>query len=86
MSSTDCLDKCSKDCFSVLDTPNTEHQLRMKGSSCITWLKPILNKQNAINTLRHFLSKFVFFCSFPISFGFTVCLIYLVAVCNCFYT
>ena len=25
MSSTNCLDKCSKDCFSVLDTANTKH-------------------------------------------------------------
>ena len=30
MSSKDCLDKCSKDCFSVLDTANTKHQLRIK--------------------------------------------------------
>ena len=45
MSSTDCLDKFSKDCFSVLDTANTKHQLRIKESLYITWLKPILNKQ-----------------------------------------
>ena len=45
MSSTDCLDKCSKDCFSVLDTANTKHQLRLKESLYITWLKSILNKQ-----------------------------------------
>ena len=31
-SSTDCLDKCSKDCFSVLDTTSTEHLLRIKES------------------------------------------------------
>ena len=30
MSSKDCLDKCSKDCFSVLDTTNTQHQLGTK--------------------------------------------------------
>ena len=30
MSSKDCLDKCSKDCFSVLDTTNTKHQLETK--------------------------------------------------------
>ena len=30
MSSKDCLDKCSKDCFSVLDTANTKYQLRIK--------------------------------------------------------
>ena len=45
MSSKDCLHKCAKDCFSVLDTTNTKHQLRIKESLYITWLKPILNKQ-----------------------------------------
>ena len=45
MSSEDCLDKCSKDCFFVLHTANTKHQLRIKESLYITWLKPILNKQ-----------------------------------------
>ena len=45
MSSKDCLDKCSKDCFTVLDTGNTKDQLRIKQSPYITWLKPILNKQ-----------------------------------------
>ena len=45
MLSKDCLDKCSKDCFSVLDTGNTKHQLRIKESLYLTWLKPILNKQ-----------------------------------------
>ena len=40
-----CLDKCSKDCFSVLDTANAKHQLRIKESLYITLLKPILNKQ-----------------------------------------
>ena len=30
MSSKDRLDKRSKDCFSVLDTSNTKHQLRIK--------------------------------------------------------
>ena len=29
----------------VLDTTNTQHQLRIKESLHITWLKPILNKQ-----------------------------------------
>ena len=32
MSPADCLDKCSKDCFSVLDTTNNKHQLRIKKS------------------------------------------------------
>ena len=45
MPSKDCLDKCFKDFFSVLDTTNTKHQLRIKESLYITWLKPILNKQ-----------------------------------------
>ena len=36
MSSKHCLDKCSKDCFSVLDTANTKHQLRIKESLYIT--------------------------------------------------
>ena len=44
MSSKDRWDKCSKDCFSVLDTGNTKHQLRTKESLYITWLKPILNR------------------------------------------
>ena len=44
MSSKDCLDKCSEDFFSVLDTANTKHQLRIKEYLYITWLKPILNK------------------------------------------
>ena len=30
MSSKDCLGKCSTDCFSVLHTANTKHQLRIK--------------------------------------------------------
>ena len=45
MSSKDCLDKCSKDYFSVLDTANIRHQLKTKESLYITWLKHILNKQ-----------------------------------------
>ena len=45
MSSKRCLDKCSTDCFSVLDTANTKNQLRIKESLYITWLKLSLNKQ-----------------------------------------
>ena len=41
MPSKDCLDKCSKDCFSVLDSANTKYQLRIKESLYITWVKPI---------------------------------------------
>ena len=64
MSSTDCLGKCSKDCISVLDTANTKHQLRTKESLYITWLTLVLNKQKQ---LHHFLSKFIFFCSFSLT-------------------
>ena len=45
MSSKDCLDKCFKDFFSVLDATNTMHLLKIKESLYIKWLKPILNKQ-----------------------------------------
>ena len=65
ISSKDCLDKCSKGCFSFLDTANTKHQLRIKESLYITCLKPILNKKN-INTSHQFLSNFIFFCSFSL--------------------
>ena len=44
-SSIDCLDKCSKECFSILDTANTKHQLQIKEALYIAWLKPTLNKQ-----------------------------------------
>ena len=44
MSSADCLDACSRDCFSILDTARTKHQLRIKESLFISWLKPTLNK------------------------------------------
>ena len=39
MSFTDYLGKYSKDCFFVLDTTNTKHQLRIKKFLYITWLK-----------------------------------------------
>ena len=45
VSPKDCLDKCSKDYFSVLDTQNTKLQLRIKESLWIPWLEFILNKQ-----------------------------------------
>ena len=54
MSFKDCLDKCSKDSFSVLDTANTKHQLRIKESLYITWLKPILNKQKQYQYITSF--------------------------------
>ena len=66
---TDSLDKCSKDCFSVLDITNTKHQLRIKESLYITWLMPILNKQKHYQYI--ILSSFSFVI-FPISFDFTM--------------
>ena len=47
MSSTDCLNVCSRDCFSILDCARTKHQLRIKESLFISWLKPTLNKQDS---------------------------------------
>ena len=69
MSSKDGLDKCSKDCFSVLDTANTKHQLRIKESLFITWLKPILNKQKQCQciTLLSFQVRFLLFLFFSLS-------------------
>ena len=45
MSSADFLNACSRDCFSILDTARTKHQLRMKESLFISWLKPTISKQ-----------------------------------------
>ena len=56
---TECLDKCSKDYFSALDTANTKHQLRIKTSLYITGLKPILSKQKQYH-------KDIFACLFSI--------------------
>ena len=47
MISADCLNACSRDCFSILDTARTKHQLRIKESLFISWLKPTLNKQKS---------------------------------------
>ena len=47
MSSADCLNACSRDCFSILDTARTKHQLRIKEKLFISWLKPTLNKQKS---------------------------------------
>ena len=38
MSSTDCLNACSRDCFSILDSARTKHQLRIKESLFINQL------------------------------------------------
>ena len=40
MSSCDCLNACSRDCFTILDTARTKYQLRIKESLFISWLKP----------------------------------------------
>ena len=45
MSSADFLNACSRDCFFILDTARTKHQLRMKESLFISWLKPTISKQ-----------------------------------------
>ena len=47
MPSVDCLNACSRDCFSFLDTARTKHQLRIKESLFISCLKPTLNKQKS---------------------------------------
>ena len=56
MSSSDCLNACSSDCFTVLDTARTKHQLRRKESLFISWWKPTLNKQK----LHQYISFFTF--------------------------
>ena len=40
MSSTDCLNACSRDCFSIVDNATIKHHLRIKESLFISWLKP----------------------------------------------
>ena len=47
MSSVDCFNACSHDCFSILDTARTKHQLCIKESLFISWLKPTLKKQKS---------------------------------------
>ena len=47
MSSSDCLNACSRDCFNLLDTARVKHQLCIKESLFISWLKPTLNKQKS---------------------------------------
>ena len=57
MSSADCLNACSRDCFSILDTARTKHQLRVKGSLFISWLKPTLNKVTPIHNFFVYLTS-----------------------------
>ena len=40
-----CLDKVTKDCFSILDSAPSEYQLKIKEGLHITWERPQLNKQ-----------------------------------------
>ena len=47
MSSIDRLNAGSRDCFSILDSARTKHQLRIKENLFISWLKPTLNKQKS---------------------------------------
>ena len=47
LSSSDCFNACSGDCFTILDTARTKPQLRIKESLFISWLKPTLNKQDS---------------------------------------
>ena len=47
MSSSDCLNACSRDCFTILDTARTKRQLHIKESFFVSWLKPTLNKQKS---------------------------------------
>ena len=61
MSSADCLNACSRDCFSILDTVRTKHQ----ESLLICWLDPTLNKQSHTNTS--------FLCPFDLSSVSSVC-------------
>ena len=51
MSSADCLNACSCDCFSILDTARTKHQLTVKESLFISWLKLTVNKLKLSNKL-----------------------------------
>ena len=45
MLSSDCLNACTRYCFTILDTARTKHQLCIKESLFISWLKPTLNKR-----------------------------------------
>ena len=47
MSSADCLNASSRDCFSILGIARTKHQLRIKESLYVSWLKLTLNKQKS---------------------------------------
>ena len=54
MSLSDCLNACSSDCFTILDTAITKHQLRIKESLFISWLKPTLSKQMSHQYIIYF--------------------------------
>ena len=44
-SSNKCKMACDEDCFTILDSANTYHHLKIKEALHIMWEKPILNKQ-----------------------------------------
>ena len=62
MSSAGCLNACSSDCFSILYTARTKHQLRIKESLFISWLNPTLNEQ------KNSLTNATFLCPFDLPF------------------
>ena len=45
MSSDKCKKACNDSCFTILDSANTYHRLKIKDALYIMWEKPILNKQ-----------------------------------------
>ena len=64
MSSKDCLDKCSKDCFFCFRHCQHQTSIKNKGIPIHHMAETILNNKSNINTAHHFPSKFIFFCSF----------------------
>ena len=65
MLSADCLNACSRDWISILDTATTKHQLCVKENLFISWLKPTNKHTNKTHTNASFLYPFDFsFVSF----------------------
>ena len=42
---TACLQACDVSCFTVIDSANTEYELKIKEAIHIQWLRPTINKQ-----------------------------------------
>ena len=59
MSSADCLNAFSHDCFTILDTSRTKHELSIEENLFITWLKPTFNKQTS-HPMHHFFVHLTF--------------------------